>query len=292
MSAEMKQSETDTKPCCAHKGCSSQAAQSGVSQSGTAKFLEVTELAGDDITQEQLERMVTRYVWAKQYCEGKDVIEAACGTGQGLGYLSGIAKSLTAFDISDEILSSPRAHYGERVKIITCDALSMPFEDNSADTLLIYEALYYVPDLPKFFADVRRILRPGGHFLIVTANRDLYDFNPSPYSHTYLGTAGLKTELAKAGFEIAQMSGGTPVTSVSWKQKVLRPVKKIVVNLGLMPKTMAGKKLLKRLVFGQMVPMPAEITAQSAAYTAPEPISADTPNQTHKVIYCAARSTK
>ena len=41
------------------------------------------------------------------------------------------------------------------------------------------------------------------------------------------------------------------------------------MTAGLLPKTMAGKKLLKRLVFGELVPMPAEITAGMCAYVPP-----------------------
>ena len=40
----------------------------------------VTEIAGEDISQEQLERLYHRYYWAGNYCEGKDVVEVACGT--------------------------------------------------------------------------------------------------------------------------------------------------------------------------------------------------------------------
>ena len=36
----------------------------------------VTELAGDEITQEQLERLCHRYYWAGSYCAGKEVLEA------------------------------------------------------------------------------------------------------------------------------------------------------------------------------------------------------------------------
>ncbi len=67
-------------------------------------FLSVTELAGDEVTQEQVDRLCNRYYWAGTYCEGKDVLEAACGTGQGLGYLAKRAKSLSAGDYTADIL--------------------------------------------------------------------------------------------------------------------------------------------------------------------------------------------
>ena len=51
-------------------------------------YISVTEIAGDDVTQEQVDRLCNRYYWAASYCQDKDVVEAACGSGQGLGYLS------------------------------------------------------------------------------------------------------------------------------------------------------------------------------------------------------------
>jgi len=87
-----------------------------------------------------------RYYWAGQYCSGKDVVETACGSGQGLGYLSGIAKSLEAGDYSDEILSIARRHYGERIILRQFDAQEMPFEDKSKDVIIMFEAIYYLPD--------------------------------------------------------------------------------------------------------------------------------------------------
>ncbi len=53
----------------------------------TTDFISVTEIAGDEVTQEQADRLCNRYYWAGRYCSGKDVVEAACGPGQGLGYL-------------------------------------------------------------------------------------------------------------------------------------------------------------------------------------------------------------
>ena len=43
---------------------------------------------------------------------------------------------------------------------------------------------------------------------------------------------------------------------------MLRPIKKLAVMLGIMPKTTAGKKWLKRIVFGGLVKMPVEIGPQ------------------------------
>jgi len=250
-------------------------------------YISVTEIAGDEVTQEQIERLCNRYYWAGRFCEGKDVVETACGTGQGLGYLSTVAGTFEAGDYSEEILKIARTHYGERIGLKNFDASDMPFEDNSKDVIILFEAIYYLQNAEKFVDECRRVLRPGGLVLIASANMDLPDFNPSPYSHRYYGVVELKELFQQYEFN-AQFYGDTPMESVSIRQKILSPVKKMVVKMGLMPKTMAGKKLLKRLAFGNLVPMPSEIDANTATYTEPKRLEDNQPDRVHKVIYCSA----
>jgi hypothetical protein len=42
-------------------------------------YVSVTEIAGDEVTQEQINRLCNRYYWACLHCSGKDVVEVACG---------------------------------------------------------------------------------------------------------------------------------------------------------------------------------------------------------------------
>lgn len=252
-----------------------------------AHFLEVTELSGEEISREQLERLCHRYYWAAEFCSGRDVLEVACGSGPGLNYLAGIARTLKAGDYSPEVLQRAQAHVAPSVELKSFDAQDMPYPDSSFDVVLMFEALYYVPSFQRFFSECRRVLRPGGKLLITTANKDLYDFNPSPYSHVYLGVTELARELGATGFTTS-LYGYLPIEKTSWRQRILRPIKKAAVSFGLMPKTMAGKRLLKRLVFGAPVLMPESITPGMIEYKAPDAISAEHPDRTHKVIYCAA----
>ena len=278
-------------------------------------YISVTEIAGDEVTQEQIDRMCNRYYWAGQHCAGKDVVEVACGTGQGLGYLAGISSSLEAGDYSDEILSIAREHYGERIALKQFDAQDMQFADGSKDVIILFEAIYYIPDAEKFVSECKRVLRPGYKVLIATANKDLYDFNPSPHSYRYYGVVELQDLFARHGFK-TEFFGDTPVGNVSMRQMVLRPIKKLVVVLGIMPKSMAGKKFLKKIMFGNLVRMPAEIGPQidgdlkskkddpqiiqieqkkedepvlyRGRYVEPDKISSEGANTSHKVIYCVA----
>lgn len=252
-------------------------------------FVEVTELAGDEVTAEQVDRVCTRYAWALGYSRSKDVLEIACGTGPGLGLLQGAARSLVAGDVSEPILDRVRKHYGSRVDARLMNAMSLPFPDHSLDVIIIFEALYYVPDAEKFADECKRMLRPGGVVLVSNANKDLFDFNPSPHSHVYHGVVELGQLFGRRGFT-TRFWGDVPIAAVSWRQKLLRPVKRTVVALNLMPKSMAGKKLLKRLVFGEMRAFPAEITPPMLAPASSlAPIDSTRADTRHKVVLCEAR---
>jgi SAM-dependent methyltransferase len=250
-------------------------------------FLGVTELGGDEVALEQVERLAHRYLWAAAYCEGRDVLEVACGSGQGLGLLATRARRLWAGDISRPLLERARRHYGERAALLELDAQRLPFPDASLDEVLLFEAIYYLPDAPAFVAECRRVLRPGGHVLIASANPDLWDFNPSPYSVRYYGVVELAGLFAAAGLP-CRFFGHLPVAAVSLRQRLLRPIKKVAASLGLIPKTMAGKKWLKRLVFGGLVTMPAELEVQTLPYLPPTPLPEVRPDRRFKVIYAAA----
>lgn len=54
----------------------------------TSRFLDVTELAGEEVSQEQVERLCHCYYWATTYCAGRDVLDVARGSGPGLRYLA------------------------------------------------------------------------------------------------------------------------------------------------------------------------------------------------------------
>jgi SAM-dependent methyltransferase len=250
-------------------------------------FVSVTEIAGDEVSREQLDRLCNRYYWAGQFCTDKDTVEVACGTGQGLGYLDKLSRTLEAGDYSEDILLIARRHYGGRISLGQFDAQKMPFGDQSKDVIILFEAIYYIPDANRFVEECTRVLRPGGTVIIATANKDLYDFNPSPHSYKYYGVVELKKMFSDYGFKV-DFFGDTPVDTVSIKQKILRPIKKMVVSLGLMPRSMAGKKILKRLVFGNLIEMPAEIDEDTARFVEPNHLDADQPDTRHKVIYCKA----
>jgi SAM-dependent methyltransferase len=251
-------------------------------------FVSLTEIAGDEVSTEQVGRLARRYYWVGKYCDGADVLEVACGCGQGLGHLASLARRLYAGDISAPLLRMAKSHYANRIPMLRFDAEWLPFRKQAFDVVAICEALYYIPGLDRFFEECRRILRSEGYLLIATANKDLYDFTPSPRSQTYLGVVELERYLKKHGFR-AEFWGDAPIAAVGARQRMLRPIKAMASKLGLIPGTMNGKKVLKRLVFGELVKMPAEVTPATAKAVSPTRLRLGEPDHGHKVILCAAR---
>lgn len=250
----------------------------------TAEFLGVTELQGQRISREQLGRMCHRYRWAALQCADLDILEVGCGAGQGLGILQSVAGSLAAGDYSPEVLGAALANF-PNVALSVFGAEDLPFADDSFDRVLLFEAIYYV-EAARFFDEARRVLRPGGALLLVTANKDLYDFTSSPYTKRYLGAAELAEELGAKGFDVS-LAAYLDTAEVSLRQRILRPVKALASRLGIVPKTMHGKELLKKLFFGSMTEMPADLAGIPFEYSPPVAIGPN-PDRRHKVIYCRA----
>lgn len=250
-------------------------------------FISVTERGGETVSRAQLDRFHQRYIWAGRIGAGKDVLEMACGTGPGLGHLQAVSRRFSAGDIAPSVLEHARHHYGQRIDLHQFDATHTPFADQSFDVVILFEAIYYVPDAEALLREVKRLLRPGGQFLVATANKDLFDFNPSPFSHRYFNPPELRELLARHGFD-ATFFAGSPVPEDGPRQKLIRALKKAAVGLHLIPSSMNGKRLLKRLVFGKLVRMPVELTTDDARYQDPAPISSDQPDTRHQVLYCVA----
>ena len=57
------------------------------------------------------------------------------------------------------------------------------------------------------------------------------------------------------------------------RERVFRPIKRLAARLHLMPKTIQGRKWIKRVVFGRLHVMPREITPDGDPYRAPERLS-------------------
>jgi ubiquinone/menaquinone biosynthesis C-methylase UbiE len=164
-------------------------------------FIPETELPGRKISTDTLQIISHRYYWVSQFVSGKEVLEVGCGPGLGLGWLSSQAKRVVGGDITEDSLTLVRKHYASRVEITCVDAHRLPFKDNCFDVVLSLAAIIYM-DLPAFFDECCRVLKPGGMLIINTPNKDIPGFRPSHLSQKYYSVPELYSLLYQHNFNI------------------------------------------------------------------------------------------
>jgi ubiquinone/menaquinone biosynthesis C-methylase UbiE len=251
------------------------------------KFSTITELAGDEVTSSQLKNCIQRYYWAGKFCKEKRILEVGCGTGAGLGYLSEISRCCVAGDYTLGNLKIAKSHYRERIPLLQIDAQELPFRDRSIDVLLLLETIYYLPEADKFLRESRRILSKEGRVLIVTVNKDIFGFNPSPFSSAYYGVVELKALLAECGFS-CEIYGVNSSKKSSLRKTIVRWLKCLGVVLNLIPKTMEGKKWLKKIIFGGLVRLPREIKGGMDDFLKPSLLDSSKLDSEHEILFCSA----
>jgi ubiquinone/menaquinone biosynthesis C-methylase UbiE len=109
------------------------------------------------------------------------ILELGAGSGMHTLALLNTGALVTASDISPYSLEVIKKKYGphfQNLKIEVADIESLPFGDNSFDVICCAGSLSYgAPD--KVFAEVVRVLSPGGAFICVDSlnNNPVYRFN-------------------------------------------------------------------------------------------------------------------
>lgn len=100
--------------------------------------------------------------------QGKTVLEVGSGRGGGASYVVRYLEpgSLTGVDRCEEAVEfCGRRHPVPGLAFRHGDAEALPFADGSFDAVINVESSHGYGSLPRFLAEVRRVLRPGGHFL-------------------------------------------------------------------------------------------------------------------------------
>jgi SAM-dependent methyltransferase len=126
-----------------------------------------------------------RYAFAMAVCQGKNVLDAACGEGYGSNLVAGVAREVIGLDISAEAIAHARQRYaGEaRVRFEVGDAAALAFPDRRFDVVLSFETLEHLAAQQELVAGFARVLAEDGVLLI-----------SSPDKRTYSEIAGFRNE--------------------------------------------------------------------------------------------------
>jgi ubiquinone/menaquinone biosynthesis C-methylase UbiE len=105
---------------------------------------------------------------------GVHILELGCGPGtlwqKNLERIPQNCK-ITLSDFSAGMLQEAQRNLpkdDDRFSFRVIDAQDIPFDDNAFDCVIANHMLYHVPDLPRALSEMRRVLRPEGHFYATT----------------------------------------------------------------------------------------------------------------------------
>jgi SAM-dependent methyltransferase len=124
---------------------------------------------------------------------GRDLLEVGCGRGGGAAYVARALgpRRVVAVDLSPRAIALASGRFAQpNLSFQEGDAERLPFPDGAFDVVLNVESSHCYGRFDLFLREVRRVLRPGGHFVYA-------DFRPADE------VAGWRAALLAAGFAIA-----------------------------------------------------------------------------------------
>jgi SAM-dependent methyltransferase len=137
-------------------------------QYATETGLEERRSIYQDVEGEDAKEVAFRAIAA---CRPRRVLEVGAGPGELSARMTGaLGAEVVALDVSERMVELAR---GRGVDARVGDVQSLPFEDESFDTVVAAWMLYHVPDLDRGLAEIARVLAPGG-WLVAVTNSELH----------------------------------------------------------------------------------------------------------------------
>ena len=130
---------------------------------------------------------------------GARILDCGCGTGHNLRWLTGYGR-VAGMDLTHSGLVMARQ---TGLRVARGDAMAVPFRAESFDLITSFDVLPCVPDDRVVFAEMARVLKPGGYLVANMAAFDvLYGDHSALSAEVRRYTpARLRARLAEAGLE-------------------------------------------------------------------------------------------
>lgn len=151
---------------------------------------------------------------------GLDVLCLACGGGQQSVAFALLGARVTVVDLSEAQLGHDRAaadHHGVTATTVQADMRDLSaLEAGSFDLVYHAYSLGFVPDVSAVFAQVARVLRPGGRYFVMWGNPfalglGVGDWNGAGYALSQPYTDGALVEYADQAWVYNRDAAAAPV---------------------------------------------------------------------------------
>jgi SAM-dependent methyltransferase len=158
-----------------------------------------------------------------------DALEIGTGTGALLRTLLERGCRMQGVEINGALIAEGQRWHGA-LPIQKVSGIALPFPDASFDVVLSFDVFEHIPDSDAHLREVRRVLRPGGSYLMQTPNKwtnvvfetiRWRSFTRFREDHCSLHTLGqLRRRLERHGFDVTVSD--VPVVNDFFRAKVRR----------------------------------------------------------------------
>lgn len=194
---------------------------------------------------------------------GERILDCGCGMGFTLRVLAQLYDCrLFGVERNPETVRRARSELDASVGVARADATRLPFPDAAFDKVLMTEVLEHIPDEQAALREIRRVLRPGGIYVLSVPNAN-YPFWWDPLNksleallHTHFPShiwwlagiwadherlytpEGIRSALQRAEFEV---EGVQPFTHycLPFHQLLVYGIGKNLLQRGLLPESLA-----------------------------------------------------
>lgn len=103
-------------------------------------------------------------------------LDAGCGTGYGAAELAAANAWVLGIDVSPDAIAHARSNYGSlpNLRFAQASCTAIPARDAAFHLITAFEVIEHLGGWPDFLKEARRVLAPGGLFLVSTPNQLYY----------------------------------------------------------------------------------------------------------------------
>jgi ubiquinone/menaquinone biosynthesis C-methylase UbiE len=202
-----------------------------------------------DVEREHLER----YRYAANFVKNADVLDIACGSGYGSKMLADAgARSVRGFDIDKSATEYASERFiAANLSYVQGNAEELTgIPDNSADVIVSFETIEHLHHVDSYLREMRRILRPGGHYFVSTPDRrlasTLYPLRGKPNNGFHIREftgPQLREMLENVGFEVLEFGGQNYIPN----KLVFWPLQVLLKGSGYALRQFGGAKLVRNI---------------------------------------------